>query len=103
MKKALISILFLVASLGANAQAWFNIQANCVFNNSVAKCSVYNRWYQPITCRIQAVGQTFYGAQAVGSKTVIVPAGFTDGMSVFALNPLRDPLVVANASAVCRF
>jgi hypothetical protein len=103
MKRALISIFFISFSFSASAQGWFNVQASCSVDRAIARCSVYNRWYRPLTCRVQASGQTFYGASGFNTKTVIIAPGFVDGVSVFALNPFRDPLVRANASAVCRF
>jgi hypothetical protein len=103
MKRTLISLLFLSFSFSASAQGWFNVQANCTVNRSAAQCSIYNRWYRPITCRVQASGQTYFGAQAYNDQIIIITPGFANGVSVFALNPLRDPLVRANASAVCRF
>ena len=103
MKKILISFFFIAFSSGVSAQSWFYVQANCMVNRTVAKCSVYNRWYRPITCRVETAAQTYYGTRGFTAKTVIVAPGFVDGVSVFALNPVSDPIVRSNASAYCRF
>jgi hypothetical protein len=103
MKRTLVSLFFISFSFGANAQGWFNVQANCSVSRAAAQCTVYNRFYRPLTCRVDAAAMTFYGVRGAATKTIIIAPGFVDGVSVYALNPQRDPIVRANASAYCRF
>ena len=101
--KKLLSVVLLAGSLQAMAYNWFSVQTHCSVNRAQAHCTVYNRWYTPIQCQINANGITSYGYYLNLSRFVTVFPGMHQGVYVSASNPYLDPLYQANAQAYCRF
>ena len=101
--KKLLAVFFLVLSLNASAQVFF--QAQCqVVNRATARCTFCNYNISPraMFCRMDVQGQTYYGAFWTGFVQNWVAPGQCIYGFVNAQNPVIDPLTRAHASVRCQ-
>ncbi len=105
MKRSLflISLLFLSTLSFADVEV-FTQRAYCEINaGRSANCEVCNfESYAPIHCEMSIRGRTLYGFWFQGSQVGAIPYGQCMYGYVYANNPIRDPLVSADAYASCR-
>jgi hypothetical protein len=101
MKKLLLFSVILLA-LNNEASA-FLIEANCNFNQSQGRCTVWNNYNRPIFCRFEAAGLTYLGFWIEAWQDAVIPPRANGTLRVFATNPNNDPLVQVNGRADCNF
>jgi len=93
-----------VMSFAVQAQEdHFTRRPYCEINGgSNATCEICNfDSYRPITCDMSIKGRTLYGFWFQGQQRGAIPYGKCMYGYVYANNPMRDPLISAEASAMC--
>lgn len=98
--KKIIAILAIILSI-SSAQA-FLIEANCNFNQAQGQCAIFNQSYAPIYCQLFVQGQVYTGEFINESAYVTVYPGTYSYASVYAFNPMMDPLVFVRGNALCQ-
>ena len=101
MKKSLVIFgLSLVFSLSAYAAPVF-IYPICYNGPAVGECHLVNNTGKVIACNIQARGQTVHGIMINAFEYATLYQGMFASVTVYANNPMLDPLVYVRADAFC--
>lgn len=100
----LASLTIFAAPADNNGEDSFTQQAYCEINaGHNATCEICNfDSYRPIKCHMSISGRTLYGFWFKGNQHAAIPYGKCMYGYVYANNPMRDPLISAEASATCR-
>ena len=105
MKRLLSLVLFssLFFGLAQAYSGWFAVSAQCQLNNAHAYCFIENNGFDTMYCELKAQGRSYRGYWANVVNNGWVAGGQYMYATVYANNPHNDPIVIANATARCRY
>lgn len=109
MKYIMAFLVILSVNLAAqsvetmSSENTFTQRGYCEINaGDSATCEICNyESYRPIRCQMSIRGKTLYGLWFQGSQYGAIAYGQCMYGYVYANNPMRDPLISAEASATC--